>query len=175
MIAIGADASSDLEARFSSLYAEEGPPILRYLRVRASDLSEAEDLHAETFCRAWQAWPRFRGDPVDVRPWLFRIARNLLIDHHRRRGLVRFIPLEGRQTSKRADDVALAVTGRALLLEALKRASSSDRELIAFRVAGLSHGEIGRIQGRSEQAVKMAWHRTLERLRSQLEVPGSDW
>ena len=158
-----------------SLYTQEGPLILRYLRVRATDRSEAEDLHAETFFRAWQAWPRFRGDSVDVRPWLFRIARNLLIDRHRRRGLVRFLPLEGRHTSKRAEDVAVAVTGRALLQEALKRASSSDRELIAFRVAGLSHAEIGKIQGRSEQAVKVAWHRTLERLRSQLEVTGSEW
>lgn len=158
-----------------SQYAEEGPLVLRYLRVRATDLSEAEDLHAETFCRAWQAWPRFRGDAVDVRPWLFRIARNLLIDRHRRRGLVRFLPLEARHTSKGTEDVAVAVTRRALLQEALKRASSSDRELIALRVAGLSHGEIGKIQGRSGQAVKVAWHRTLDRLRSQLEVTGHEW
>jgi RNA polymerase sigma-70 factor (ECF subfamily) len=168
------DASSDLEARFLTVYAQEGPLILRYLHVRANDLSEAEDLHAETFCRAWQAWPRFRGESVDVRPWLFRIARNLLIDRHRRRGLVRFLSLEGRHTSKGAEDVAVGVTGRALLQEAMKRASSSDRELIAFRVAGLSHSEIGKIQGRSEQAVKMAWHRTLERLRSQLEGAESE-
>jgi RNA polymerase sigma-70 factor (ECF subfamily) len=167
-------AGSDLEARFLTLYAQEGPQILRYLHVRANDLSEAEDLHAETFCRAWQAWPRFRGESADVRPWLFRIARNLLIDRHRRRGLVRFLPLEGRHTSKEAEDVAAKVTDRTLLQEALKRSSSSDRELIAFRVAGLSHGEIGTIQGRSEQAVKMAWHRALERLRSQLEGTESE-
>lgn len=167
-------ASSDLEARFLTVYAQEGPLVLRYLHVRATDLSEAEDLHAETFCRAWQAWPRFRGQPVDVRPWLFRIARNLLIDRHRRRGLVRFLSLEGRHGSKGAEDVAVGVTGRALLQEALRRASSSDRELIAFRVAGLSHSEIGKIQRRSEQAVKMAWHRTLERLRSQLEGAESE-
>ncbi len=152
-----------------TLYEQEGPQILRYLHVRTTDRSEAEDLHAETFCRAWQAWPRYRGESADVRPWLFRIARNLLIDRHRRRGLLRFLPLEGRLTSTGAEDIAVGVTGRALLQEALKRASSSDRELIAFRVAGLSHGEIGKIQGRSEQAVKMAWRRTLERLRSQLE------
>ena len=149
--------------------------ILRYLRVRSTDLAEAEDLHAETFCRAWQAWPRFRGDALDVRPWLFRIARNLLIDRHRRRGLIRFLPLETRHSSRRAEDVAVAVTGRALILETLKRASPSDRELIAFRVAGLSHAEIGKIQGRTEQAVKVAWHRTLARLRSQLEATGSEW
>jgi RNA polymerase sigma-70 factor (ECF subfamily) len=170
VIAIDAGASSDLEARFLSLYAQEGAVILRYLRVRAGDRSEAEDLHAETFCRAWQAWPRFRGDPEDVRAWLFRIARNLLIDRYRRHGLVRFLPLEGRHTAKRADDVAASTSDRTLLLEALQKTSSRDRELVALRVAGLSHREIGKIQGRSERAVKIAWHRALERLRSQLEA-----
>jgi RNA polymerase sigma-70 factor, ECF subfamily len=152
-----------------AIYAREGPPILRYLRARSNDRAEAEDLHAETFCRAWQAWPRFRGDATDIRPWLFRIARNLLIDRHRRRRLLWFLPLENYQASGLQDDIATAVTNRTLLERALRQLSSSDRELVAFRMAGLSHREIGRIQGRRERAVKMAWHRAIERLRAHME------
>jgi RNA polymerase sigma-70 factor, ECF subfamily len=169
VIAVRGTSSADLEARFMAIYAREGPPILRYLRARSNDRAEAEDLHAETFCRAWQAWPRFRGDATDIRPWLFRIARNLLVDRHRRRRLLWFLPLENYQASGLQDDVATAVTNRTLLERALRQLTSSDRELVAFRMAGLSHREIGRIQGRSERAVKMAWHRAIERLRAHME------
>jgi RNA polymerase sigma-70 factor (ECF subfamily) len=168
VIAVRGTSHADLEARFMVVYTQEGPPIFRYLRARSNDSAEAEDLHAETFCRAWQAWPRFRGETSDVRPWLFRIARNLLVDRHRRRRLLWFLPLENYEASAVKDDIATGVSNRTLLEKALRQLSSPDRELVAFRLAGLSHREIGRIQGRSELAVKMAWHRAIERLRAHM-------
>jgi len=77
--------------------------------------------------------------------------------------------LESYEASAVKDDLATAVSDRTLLERALRQLSSSDRELVAFRMAGLSHREIGRIQGRSELAVKMAWHRAIERLRADME------
>ena len=169
MIAVRGTSIADLEASFMALYTQEGPTILRYLRGRSNNRAEAEDLHAETFCRAWQAWPRFRGEATDIRPWLFRIARNLLVDRHRRHRLLWFLPLEKYEASAVKDDFATAVSDRTLLEQGLRHLSSSDRELVAFRLAGLTHREIGRIQGRSERAVKMAWHRAIGRLRADME------
>ena len=170
MIAVRGLSRADLEARFLAVYMEEGPAILKYLRARADSAMEAEDLHAETFCRAWQAWPRFEGEGMEVRPWLFRIARNLLVDRHRRRRLFWFLPLENYEAKSMKDEVAATVSDRAVLEDALGRLSGSDRELVAFRLAGLSHREIGRIQGRSEGAVKIGWHRAIERLRDHMEA-----
>ena len=50
------------------------------------DPAEAEDLAQETFLRAYQALPHFRGDAT-FGTWLYRIASNLAIDaaRHRRR------------------------------------------------------------------------------------------
>jgi RNA polymerase sigma-70 factor, ECF subfamily len=157
------------------VYRREGLGVLRYLRTRTADLSEAEDLHSETFCRAWQSWSRFRGDEGEIRPWLFRIARNLLIDRHRRRRLLWFVPLGEKHQVDAGDEVASEATGKALIHDLMGRISVSDRELVALRVAGLTHAEIGRIQGRSEQAVKIAWHRTLERVRGHLQGVGGVW
>ena len=165
-------SSEDLEAAFLFVYRQQGPGVLRYLYSRARDLSEAEDLHAETFCRAWQAWARFDGDEREIRAWLFRIARNLLIDRHRRQRLLGFIPLDEQHRAASGDGVASAATGNALMRDVVRRISPADLELLALRVAGLSHAEIGGIQGRSEQAVKIAWHRALGRLRGQLQVVG---
>jgi RNA polymerase sigma-70 factor (ECF subfamily) len=167
-----ASTTADREASFLAVYRQEGPGILRYLCTRARDLSEAEDLHAETFFRAWQAWARFQGEAAEVRAWLFRIARNLLIDRHRRQRLLWVMPLEEHHLPWVGDDVAAIAAGNALIRDIIGRMSAADGELLALRVAGLSHAEIGLIQGRSEQAVKIAWHRTLGRLRGHLR---SDW
>jgi RNA polymerase sigma-70 factor (ECF subfamily) len=165
-------STADLESAFLLVYRRQGPGVLRYLCTRARDLSEAEDLHAETFCRAWQAWSRFDGEEAEIRAWLFRIARNLLIDRHRRQRLLWFTPLEEHHRSQASDDVASTATGKALIREVTSQLSAADLELLALRVAGLSHAEIGTIQGRSEQAVKIAWHRALGRLRGQFQVVG---
>ena len=37
----------------------------------------------ETFIRAWRHLPQLNADDRPVRPWLFRVARNLLIDASR--------------------------------------------------------------------------------------------
>lgn len=165
-------STADLESGFLLIYRQQGPGVLRYLCTRARDFSEAEDLHAETFCRAWQAWSRVDGEEAEIRAWLFRIARNLMIDRHRRQRLLWFTSLEEYHGSAPSDDVASTATEKALIRDVVSRISSADLELLALRVAGLSHAEIGAIQGRSEQAVKIAWHRALGRLRDQLQDLG---
>ena len=45
---------------------------------------EVEDLTSETFTRAWKSRNKFTGDDHDALCWLFTIARNLVIDVHRR-------------------------------------------------------------------------------------------
>ena len=155
----------DLKETFSAVYRRHGPALLRFLVARARSLHEAEDLHAETFCRAWQAWGRFRGDDAEARAWLFQIARNLLIDRHRRQRLLMVMPLDERHDLSHEGVAAIAL-GSALIHDLIRGMSASDRELLALRLCGLSHAEIGSLQGRSEQAAKVAWHRTMERLRT---------
>src|SRR4051794_37643012 len=71
-------ASRAARAAFEVLYGRHAPPLLAFLaaRVRRADL---DDLHQDAWRRAWQHLPAgFRGG--NFRAWLFRIARNLVID-----------------------------------------------------------------------------------------------
>ena len=170
MIAAGADSTSgtELERTFAILYEREAAVILGYLRAQV-DERDAEDLAADTFMRAWRSWRGFRGDPAKTRAWLYRIARNLVIDHVRRIRRATSAELGQRALRPTAGKPADHVLERVELSRALGRLSSGDRDLLALRAAGLSHAEIGRIQGRSEDAVKVGWGRALQRLRAQLE------
>jgi RNA polymerase sigma factor (sigma-70 family) len=63
-----------------------------------------------------------------------------------------------------------AATGRIDLRRALAGLSDEERDLLALRIAGMSHAEIGKVQGRSEEAVKKAWQRALLKARALLEA-----
>jgi RNA polymerase sigma-70 factor, ECF subfamily len=161
------EAAARLEESFRDLYESEAKIVLRYLRASVADSAQAEDLCGETFFRAWQAWRGFRGGPAEARAWLLRIARNLVIDQARRRRLLRFLPVGDDLAGP--DEPAVDAIERIDLERALARLSSGDRDLLAMRAAGLTHLEIARVQARTEPAVKMAWHRALQRLREQME------
>ncbi|HXA43601.1 MAG TPA: sigma-70 family RNA polymerase sigma factor [Candidatus Solibacter sp.] len=158
---------SVLEASFLQAYDLHADTVLRYLRIAVGD-GDAEDLCSETFCSAWTAWARYRGDRSAALPWLMRIARNRVIDRSRRRKSQPVDSLERHLDF--ATSTTVDPTDRLELQAALSKLSRGDRELLALRAAGLTHAEIGRLQRRREPAVKTAWVRALRRIRPFLEV-----
>jgi RNA polymerase sigma-70 factor (ECF subfamily) len=152
--------------RFYDLYQREAGVVLRYLRSVVRDQAAAEDLCADAFCRAWDAWPRFKGTDVEARAWLLRIARNLVIDRVRRDGRVKFTVLSEETPAPSAYPHAELID----LRNAMAKLDRDDRDLLAMRIAGLSHAEIALVINKSEGAVKKAWLRALARLRNELEV-----
>jgi RNA polymerase sigma-70 factor (ECF subfamily) len=168
-MAAASTRTADLEASFFDLYARESTVVLRYFRSAVGELATAEDLSADTFCRAWDSWGRFKGDSDLAHAWLMRIARNRLIDHARRNHRVAFVPLMESERS-RASGTATAAVDRIAIRAALASLGVEERDLLAMRLAGLSHAEIGAVRKQSEEAVKKAWQRALLKLRPHLEV-----
>jgi RNA polymerase sigma-70 factor (ECF subfamily) len=166
IVAMSRVMAADPAGTFFDLYQRESTTVLRYLRSTLRDEAAAEDLCADTFFKAWNAWGRFRGNDAEARAWVMRIARNLVIDNVRRDGRVKFSPLTDAATA-----VALPADAEMMdLRNAMDHLGRDDRELLAMRIAGLSHAEIARVQKKSEAAVKKAWQRALVKLRAHLEV-----
>lgn len=61
---------------FGRLYRTHYRAITGYIFRRVGDSSLADDLVADVFLAALQAWPRYRDRGVPVEAWLFRIATN---------------------------------------------------------------------------------------------------
>ncbi|MFJ8489750.1 sigma-70 family RNA polymerase sigma factor [Streptomyces sp. NPDC094038] len=88
-----AAAVSPEERALHGLYKAHGPALYAYVvRLVGGDCHRAEDIVQETLLRCWKNAEKWNGwaDPADaaqvsVRPWLFRVARNLVIDGHRTR------------------------------------------------------------------------------------------
>ncbi|MGH2484641.1 MAG: RNA polymerase sigma factor, partial [Ktedonobacterales bacterium] len=82
--ALIADAQRDLRA-FDALYRRYVTRVYRYARAHTASDEDAADLTQHIFLRALDALPHYRAGPAPFGAWLFRIARNTVVDAHRRR------------------------------------------------------------------------------------------
>ena len=82
MVLIERAITGDAES-FGQLYDQYIDKVYRHLYYRVGNATEAEDLAAQVFLKAWKAMSRFKpmGRPFGV--WLLSIAHNLLVDHYR--------------------------------------------------------------------------------------------
>ena len=159
---------------FEAVYRAHVPAIYRFCLIQMRHPDAAEDATADVFAAAMRAWHRV-DDETNVRQWLFRIARNVTIDHYRaRRRRERFqrilIHLPRDQASGDPElQVALREDVRRAT-KAIARLGRRDRLLVGLRVAGdLPHADIARVMGMSEAAVRVAIHRALKRVREDLK------
>jgi RNA polymerase sigma factor (sigma-70 family) len=137
-----------------------------YVAYRIGDGPEAEDVTSETFERALRYRESFdprRGDPAS---WLIGIARRCIADAALRRELPTHEPDE--RAVEGHEDLALR---RLEIAAALARLDERDRELVGLRYgADLTARQIGELLDMKTNAVEVALHRALARLRSVLDA-----
>ena len=154
--------------------------IVRYVAIRTGERDQAEDLASEVFVKALKNAHTFKPDGKPIEAWLFRIAHNLVVDHHRRNSRrTSPVPLDN-ATDVASDDDALANVVRlddiAALHEAMKVLTESEREVIALRFSGeLTPTEIADALGKTAGAVRWLQHSAITKLRDRMkDVPSSD-
>lgn len=156
---------------WSRLYEKYFPRIYRYIVVRVSDRMEAEDLTEQVFLNALEAGPSFRWRGAPVSSWLFRIARNKVIDYKRTDKSKKTLPLYENIISD-AESPEKAVERNSevrQLLQAVSQLTRAQRDVVELRFAGgLSVAEVARILGKSQGAVKVMQHSALAALRTKL-------
>jgi RNA polymerase sigma factor (sigma-70 family) len=148
-------------------------PLIRrvyaYVAYRVGDGPDAEDLTSETFERALRYKKSFdpgKGEPI---AWLIGIARRCI------EGRPPALELASEHLEapdhRDLEDDALR---RIALSGAVARLEERDRELIALRYgADLTARQIAELQGAKTNAIEVALHRALGRLRTHLEGESS--
>ena len=162
-----------MEAALASLYDEYFDRVARYIYIRISDRAEAEDLAGEVFLRALNSLRSYRGTAERLPSWLFSIARNMVVDHYRRRSVRQSVPLDSVEIAD-GHDVDEATDTR-LQIEALSRAlpqlTEAQREVIGLRFfAGLSSAEAGEVMGKSSGAVREMQRTAIVKLRELMQT-----
>jgi RNA polymerase sigma-70 factor (ECF subfamily) len=180
---IAADAELDLLARAAIggdvnavgyLYDQLLTPIYRYIAVRVRSREDAEDLTQLVFERIVAGLPRYRPGRSPFAAWVFRIARNAVIDHVRRERPTE--QLDPGRNPPHGDEVeAISLRGEQIreLRRAITNLTPDQQEAIVLRfVAGLSAEEAARVMGRRAGTVRGLTFRAIGALRRHLDGDG---
>jgi RNA polymerase sigma-70 factor (ECF subfamily) len=121
------DGNMSDEDVVAAIYRDHGTALRRFVLSCTSDENLADDVVQETVLRVWQHAPQITGS---LRSYLFRTARNVIIDNYRkaRRRPAETGPdaLELAESSERVDELL----NRVLMEEALLRLSQEHREVL---------------------------------------------
>jgi RNA polymerase sigma-70 factor (ECF subfamily) len=116
------------------LYDQYGGQLLRVTRRRTGDHQLAEDIVQETFLRAWRHGASLSADKGSIGCWLSTVARNLVIDHARRRSVRPTETIVEPETAgARAmvtDDLADTVVNSISLIDALCSLNAKHRDVL---------------------------------------------
>jgi RNA polymerase sigma-70 factor, ECF subfamily len=163
LAAARADASA-----FRAFYDRYAERVYGYHLRRAREQHAAHDLTAETFAQAWLARSRFCDRAGGTAgPWLFAIARNVLVDSVRRGRLERgACERLGLLAEARAEPDETWLEG---LDEALDELPAGQGEAVRLRVVDeLGYDDVARELGTTPEAARVRVHRGLRTLRHRL-------
>jgi RNA polymerase sigma-70 factor (ECF subfamily) len=155
---------------FEKLYNEYYGKIYRYCIVNIYKSELAQDICQETFIRAWKSLPTFTLDNSGTfQAYLFRIARNLIIDLSRKKkefSLAEYVEIETHENYEEKIDKADEVEH---LKKALAKLDEIDRQIITLRYfEELGHSEVAKIIGIKEGALRVRTIRLLKKIKTLL-------
>jgi RNA polymerase sigma-70 factor (ECF subfamily) len=158
---------------FGLIFDHYHEAVYRYIASRVHRPSDAEDLTQLVFVKALEALPRYEARGIPFGGWLFRLARNAVIDFVRTRHEHAELDavLERANGDAGPDEIAAFRQELHAVAVAMGALTSDQREAIALRFfSGLSAREAAEAMGKQEGTVRGLQFRAIASLRRQLGI-----
>ncbi|MCK9187063.1 MAG: sigma-70 family RNA polymerase sigma factor [Candidatus Colwellbacteria bacterium] len=154
---------------FGQLYDYYLPMIYRFILIKIGHREEAEDLTHQVFLKAWQNISSYTEQGFPFSSWLYRIARNSIIDHYRKSKpsinidkLANIEELTFRPNIKKLDDKK----NIAKVMKCLDDLKDMEKDVVILRfIEEMSVKETAESIGKTEGATKVIQHRALKKLK----------
>lgn len=170
-------ASTLDESALAEIFDTYYVSLYRYIYTHVGHVETAEDLAAEVFHRLLAGLHNGRGPRRRLKPWLFRVAHNVVVDDIRRQSHRNHLPLDEHVAlldESPVDEQAEQAVLMAATQQALAHLTPKQRAVITLKfVAGMDNAEVAHSLSLPVGAVKALQHRGLAALRRTLS--SSPW
>ena len=163
--------SGEAEA-FGVLYDRYVDAVYRYVFYRVRNEAEAEDVTSDVFMRALRAIPKYEPRQAFL-AWLYRIARNAVIDRSRRQAARQQVSFEDALAHPNADQVVnpdaglLAGSDASVVRVAMQQLTPLQQEILVLRyVEGYDTKTISKLVGKRDGTIRGIEFRALSALRA---------
>ena len=154
------------------------PPLYQYARLKVGDSTVAEDIVSDVFVTLIESLGRRSAPKVNLRGWLFSVARNKIT---RTYGQAQSLPLEDVEdwmpapTEYNPENQVVDWQNIERVRQALRMLNADQQEALILRFGQrLPLQDTADIMGKSLSAVKSLQFRALETLRTILVEPDSE-
>ena len=159
---------------FEEIYARYLSGVFSYARRLTGNTDTAEELTAETFCKALKNLSHYDESKADMRIWLCQIAKNTWISQCRKQGREVPLPEEADETPVPGISIERALEDKesAQRLHALLHNMDEPyKEIFALRVFGeLPFAQIAELFGHTESWARVTFLRAKRKLQQEMEV-----
>lgn len=147
---------------FHDLYQSYSVDIYRFALYLTADKDEAEDIVAECFVRAIHS--KVPLQPVSVKAYLLRIARNLHLENLRKNKRLTELPTDLSDENENQLTRLSHKSELEAVFSYLQTCNEVDRAAFLLRIDGLSYDEIAEILELSLSSTKVKVHRIRQKL-----------
>lgn len=153
---------------FGLLYDKYQPQIYRFVYLKVSHREEAEDLTHQVFLKSWQNISEYKFQGFPFSSWLYRIARNQIIDHYRTKKIN--LDIEEIDEPKIENSSAKTIDNNSdikKIRKAIKQLNPKQQDVIILRfIEELSIKETASALKKTEIAVKLLQYRAIKNIKN---------
>jgi RNA polymerase sigma-70 factor, ECF subfamily len=158
----------DTREEFKYCYNKYVRPIYRFVLLKVESDDIAKDIVSQTFLKGWDVFQA--GEIKNPRALLYRIARNLVIDHYRQRGENVSLDSVSLTDNKNIARTAEINSDMDLVKKAIKNLNENYQNMIIWRyIDELSLTEISNLTSKSETATRVTLHRAMKALQQEIK------
>jgi RNA polymerase sigma-70 factor (TIGR02952 family) len=159
---------------FTAFYEQYLPKIFRYISYRINDKYLAEDITSAVFEKALTKFNQYNAEKAAISTWIFRIARNTLIDHYRANSRAHTVHLDEAldtpEKDKSPEQAVIEEEESQMLKRCIAKLSPPEQEIVSLKFsAEMTNRQIAGLLGLSESNVGVILYRAVRKLRSDFE------
>ena len=162
-----------LKRQSGKRYDKNVDAIYRFVYFMVNSEEVAQDLTSEAFLKAWEVFQRKSSQIENPRAFVYRIAKNLMIDHYRKRDREQTVPIDGLwlpDPQSNIEDSVLIKSDFEQVKKVLVNLKDNYQAVITMHyIEGMSTKEISKIMRRSDGAVRVLLHRALNSLKQEIK------